>query len=188
MLKKASSTEIQAEIREAIRDAIAANEHSRLQFNEDMWTRETEADKEFYALPADYVSMITLSILLPDRRVLTPENNESIEKRPIRTDAPMVYSMFKNQYRLWPIPNDTYTLKLFGVKSFPVLEADDDSNPWTNEAFEFIREAAAARIFYTTLQELQAAQVAAGEAETRKRALENRFRLRQPPMRAKPWL
>lgn len=157
------------------------------------WERDVLGGKEFYSLPEDYVAMQVVSLVSPIRRVLVSESNETIEARPPATGVPQSYAMVASTYRLYPVPDGTADtvvgrLRLFGVRKLPPLVNSGDENGWTNEAFEMVREAASARVFYTVLHEEQYASLAAGEADRARDALLRRFRLRQPPARIVPCL
>ena len=157
-----------AQIRLHINEAVKAHQKDRFWFNEQLWERDTVIGQEFYALPEDYVAAQTLSMVLP-HRVLSPRSNEEIEQLDVKPSSPRSYALFADQYRLHPVPDAVYKLRLWGVRSFPRLVLDGDTNPWLDHAFELIREAAKARFFYSAIHDQEKA-VAAQQAAMAARA------------------
>lgn len=172
-----------------INGAIRAYENQRFWFNEQAWERETEVGKEFYALPADYVRMLTLSIDDP-RNVLTGVSVEEIEDKVPTTNAvPVIYGTFAGQYRLWPKPDKIYKLRLWGVRRFPTLVADETAdNPWTNEAYDLTCEAAKERIFRKILHDENNAMLSDRAAQAALSRLLRETDERLPSTGTRPWL
>lgn len=178
------------QIRLHINEAIRAHQKDHFWFNQQLWERATEADKEFYALPADYVAGLTVSITDYPRSKLISKANDTIEGwvPAAENTRPQYYALFANQYRLYPIPDAVYQLRLWGIRSFDDLIGDTDENPWTNEAFELIREAAKERVFYSLLHDVEKAGIAGQAAATRRAGLIRETILRQPRQEIEPFL
>lgn len=52
--------------------------------------------------------------------------------------SPATYSYMDGTLRLDPVPDDVYTLTVYGVRQIDAPTADDDDNVWTNEAARLI--------------------------------------------------
>lgn len=168
-----------AQIRLHINEAIKAHQKDRFWFNEQLWERQTIIGQEFYALPAEYVAATTLSLVDP-KRVLAPRSNEDLEGLTVQSAAPRYYALFADQYRLHPIPDAVYKLRLWGVRSFPRLTADGDTNPWLDNAFELVREASKARFFYSAIHDPEKAMAAQQAAMAARADLLLETKRRQP--------
>lgn len=176
---RAAETQFAPQIRLHINEAIREYENTRFWFNEQLWTQDTEAEKEFYALPREYVRMLTLSIFSP-RRELDGVSLPEIEALAPAYGIPSRYATFASQYRLYPIPDAAYQLRLWGVRRFDPLVDDGASNPWTTDAYDLTIEAAKARIFSRVLHQDEDAAKCAVAAEDALRRLERQTDRRLP--------
>jgi len=176
------------QIRLHINEAIKAHQKDAFWFNQQLWERPTEVGKEFYAIPAEYVAGLTVSIADPRRKLKSVSNDTMEGLRPRENDTPAFFALFANQYRLFPIPDKVYTLRLWGVRSYEPLVADDDTNPWLEYAFELVREAAKARVFYSMLHDPENAAVAQTNSIAARSDLMAETRRRQPQQEIRPFL
>jgi hypothetical protein len=94
---------------------------------------------------------------------------------------------YRNGYlRIYPLPSQSYPLRIFGQFRLPPLINDIDSNDWTNEGFNLIRYTVLKRLYSYPIRDMQ--QVANAE-QAGERALdylrrETGRRARQGRMRA----
>lgn len=176
------------QIRLHINEAIKAHQKDAFWFNQQPWERPTEAGKEFYALPAEYVAGLTLSIDTPRRKLKSVSNDTMEGWTPGERSMPTHFALFSNQYRLYPIPDGVYTLRLWGFRSYEELVLDDDTNPWLQHAFELVREAAKARVFYSMLHDQESAAIAQANAVTAREDLKMESARRQPRQEIRPFL
>jgi hypothetical protein len=58
------------------------------------------------------------------------------------TGIPKQYSRYANRIRLYPIPDDAYTITMRYIYKLDALSADTDTNAWVDECEELIRQAA----------------------------------------------
>lgn len=171
-LARAAETDFAALIPIHINEAIRSYESQRFWFNEQRFELETEAGRGIYALPLQYVRMLSLLIVEP-RRLLDGVSIEEIEENEPRSGMPERYAIFDNQYFFDPVPDGVYTLRLYGVRRFDPLVADGDSSPWTNAAYDLISEAAKERIFRKVLHQEQDAALSAQAAAAALQVLRN---------------
>lgn len=139
------------EIRAAIQSAIDFFEPELFWFNEQQATSATTDATEYYVAPDDYVQMYALSIARTDSmwETLEPLSFDQIEERNAtnRAGRPNAYCSFNEQFRLSPIPDQTYELRLSYMKRLPEVYLDADTNSWFTEAEPMIRAKAKAILY-----------------------------------------
>lgn len=140
-----------SEIRDAIQSAINFFEPELFWFNEQQATSATASGVEYYVSPDDYVQMYALSIARTDSmwETLEPLSLDQIEERnsSSRQGRPTAYCSFNEQFRLSPIPDNVYDLRLSYMKKLPEVFNDSDTNAWLTEAEEMIRAKAKAILY-----------------------------------------
>ena len=185
-----------AQINYAIQDTIKQYERRPWWFNQKTATFSTVDGQEYYSssdlsdIP-DIVQIIAATVtnnlkgpLKPvDYLTIDDEQDGSVE------GEPRVFAYFKENIRLYPIPDAVYTITLSYIYRLTALSADGDSNAWTTDAEELIRSGAKRRIALNYLEsETVAARFAVMEREAFTEMLaENRRRwpntvLRPPAM------
>lgn len=188
-----------AQINYAIQDAIKLYERRGWWFNQELVTWSTTAEHEYYTTDdfagmADIVQIDGLTVLVDgsrsplravDYKIINDIQDGSVD------GVPTLFSYYKENIRLFPRPDATYTIYMLYVKRLDTLVDDSDSNAWTNEAEELIRQCAKRRI---ALNYLASEEVAARCATLEREAFsemmaENRRRrpnttLRTPAMLA----
>ena len=185
-----------AQINYAIQDTIKQYERRPWWFNQKTATFSTVDGQEYYSssdlsdIP-DIVQIIAATVtnnlkgpLKPvDYLTIDDEQDGSVE------GEPRVFAYFKENIRLYPIPDAVYTITLSYIYRLTALSADGDSNAWTTDAEELIRSGAKRRIALNYLEsEVVAARFAVMEREAFTEMLaENRRRwpntvLRPPAM------
>ena len=185
-----------AQINYAIQDTIKQYERRPWWFNQKTATFSTVASQEYYSssdlsdIP-DIVQIIAATVTntlkgplkAVDYLTIDDEQDGSVE------GEPRVFAYFKENIRLYPIPDAVYTITLSYIYRLTALSADGDSNAWTTDAEELIRSGAKRRIALNYLEsEVVAARFAVMEREAFTEMLaENRRRwpntvLRPPAM------
>lgn len=186
-----------AQINYAIQDTIKQYERRPWWWNQKTATMSTVASQEYYSSSdlADLPDIVQIwsatvtsgSLKGPlravDYQTIDDEQDGSVE------GEPRVFAVFKENIRLFPIPDAVYTVTLSYIYRLTALSADDDSNAWTTDAEELIRSGAKRRI---ALNYLHSEEVAARFAVMEREAFaelmaENRRRwpntvLRPPAM------
>jgi hypothetical protein len=164
-----------AQIENAIKDAIQYYERRRFYFNETLVNTAftTVAGSENYAesdattaAPETIVVTVTDSAGLKQR--LTAWSYEQIEDMQDGsvTGLPEAFAIYRQQIRLYPIPDAAYAVNVSYVKRFTALSGEDDTNVWTTDAAGLIRQAAKRRIALDVLHaEDMAARCAVLEKE-----------------------
>jgi hypothetical protein len=185
-----------AQINYAIQDTIKQYERRPWWFNQKTATFSTVDGQEYYSssdlsdIP-DIVQIIAATVTnnlkgplkAVDYLTIDDEQDGSVE------GEPRVFAYFKENIRLYPIPDAVYTITLSYIYRLTALSADGDSNAWTTDAEELIRSGAKRRIALNYLEsEVVAARFAVMEREAFTEMLaENRRRwpntvLRPPAM------
>jgi polyhydroxyalkanoate synthesis regulator phasin len=149
-----------AQINYAIQDAIKQYERRPWWWNQKTDTMSTVASQEYYSssdladIP-DIVQIVAATVTsgnlksplrAVDYLTIDDEQDGSVE------GEPRCFAVFKEQIRLYPIPEAVYTVTLSYIYRLTALSADGDSNAWTTDAEELIRQGAKRRIALNYLQ------------------------------------
>lgn len=142
-------------IQNAVASAIAKWERESFYFNESfdytvpLFT--TVAGQEFYTSAdataiADTPYILELSLLInATRSAITQRSWQYIDQMPTTPTSrgmPTDWAYFAQQIRLYPIPDGAYPVRASRQKRIDALSADDDSNAWTEDAYDLIRSEA----------------------------------------------
>lgn len=145
-------TDLSSEIAQEVQDAIKFYEAERFWFNEDrthIFT--TSASQEFYGV-ADQ-SFIP-NIIHFDQAVITISGNrypmnkrdwdylEHIAMNPFTNGQPQDVAYYAEQFRLYPIPDRSYEVRVSGIYQLTTLSASADTNAWMVEGEQLIRNMA----------------------------------------------
>ena len=155
-----------AQINYAIQDAIKLYERRGWYFNQKVATFTTVAAQEYYGASdlADIPNLIQIdaatATLNGYKNPLRPVDFLTIDDSQDGTVTafPNLFAYYKQEIRLYPIPDAAYTVTLSYVYRLATLSADSDTNAWTEDAEELIRQCAKRRI---ALNYLQSEEVAA---------------------------
>jgi hypothetical protein len=182
------------QIQNAIKSAIKHYEREPFWFNQTTSTFSTVAAQELYTSVdlADIANIIRI-----DSMQLTSGSTKvrlrGVDNRHIDdlqdgsvTGEPELYSRYSNKIRLYPVPSAVYTIQIDHVYKLAVLSDDSDTNAWTDECEEMIRQASK-RILAADI--LHADDMARRYADLEQVAYnrirsENRHRQPQPELRA----
>lgn len=98
------------------------------------------------------------------------------------TDLPRTYTWLGGDLELYPVPNDAYTLKVYGLLQIDPPENDEDENAWTNEAARLIAVHTKMLLYRGKFRDQAGTQLAMGELSDElarlKRETERRTRTR----------
>lgn len=153
-------SDLTSQVSLAIQTAIDLHGQERYWFNEGRSNADTQSGQEFYDLPADFVDLDSLVILINNYSYplvqrdfqLTDDWNVTASNY---LGYPSDFALYEEQIRLFPIPNGTYTLTLAYQKRLTDLSASTDTNAWTNQARNLIRFHACADVSINTLQDTE---------------------------------
>ena len=147
VLSELTRNDITAQAQNAIQSAISFYEDTSFWFNDEIATASTTNGTEYYALPTDFRADRSLTCTVNGNSYpLRRQSQKTLDNWFINssnyTGYPSDYGIYKEQFRLYPIPNGTYTLTLSYTKQLSALSADADTNAWMVEAEELIRSRA----------------------------------------------
>lgn len=147
ILSELTRNDITAQAQNAIQSAISFYEDTPFWFNDEIATASTTNATEYYALPTDFRRDRSLTCTVNGNAYpLKRRSQKTLDNWFINstnyTGYPSDYSIYKEQFRLYPIPNGTYTLTLSYVKKLSAISADADTNAWMVEGEELIRSRA----------------------------------------------
>lgn len=183
---------ITTSVNSAILSSIAFYERKRFWFNQKTGTFTTIANQEYY----DDSDNTDISGLLEVKSMVaaldsskSPIHSIAFESLDAMQDGlvsgwPSYFAYFNEQIRLYPMPDDAYTVTMAYHYRFPTLSADADTNPWTTDAEELIRTRAKRTLalhklwdveMYARLQPAEKELFDALQAETTRRRSVNRL-------------
>jgi hypothetical protein len=178
-MKRGELTASATAVQSAVLDAIKFYEGRRFPFNEFLDTGHvTVADSPYVTLTATLrvVKLDTVKVTIGSRDYpLKPTTWLSIDSIDSGqwSGYPEYYARYlENRLRLYPIPNDAYTVKLSGIKKLEEVSAGataSASNAWTGVLEEPVRLYAKGVLFRDQLRAPELAQVAFTEAERKMR-------------------
>lgn len=156
-----SRSDIDSQIENHVLDAIKRYRTKPWFFGQTEATLTTAPNDRDYAVPGDFLAVETLKVTFNnDDYLLHPRslawiNNLSTDV----TGQPNIYALYREQLRLYPIPDDTYTLTLSYLFFATTPSADTDETEWTGDAEELIRASACRTLCLTVLRDLQYARM-----------------------------
>lgn len=167
-----------SQIQNAIQSAIAFYQRRRFYFNETIATFSTVANQEYYTSTdlADIPNIVQIVALQGTlNNVMIPLR--AVDWKFINTEQygtlyafPKQFAVYQEQIRLFPIPDQVYTMTIAYIDKFGTLSADADTNAWMTDAEELIRQSAKRRL---ALDILQADDIAQRCAVLEKEALDD---------------
>lgn len=139
----------------AILTAIAHYDDERFTWNLGYSQANTAAGTPRYALPTGFVEASSLVIEIngydhPLTRK-TPKQIDDMMGDTGFTGQPDYYAIHREELMLYPVPDDTYVLKMRFLDTLAELSADGDSNAWTTTAEDMIRYKAKAELYLDIL-------------------------------------
>jgi hypothetical protein len=143
-------SDLTSQIALAITSAIDHYKYKRFWFNEGTTTSTTTASQEYQPLPSSPTVILSIdSIHVTDGsqvRKMDEKDFKTIDlwqsETTPQTDVPYWFAQYKDRVRLFPIPDATYTLTWAGIIQLAALSGDADTNGWTTEAEQLIRQRA----------------------------------------------
>jgi hypothetical protein len=187
-------TGIESDIRNAIQESILLEEVEPYYFNQARAEATTVASQARYAVPTDFQVMRSLKALISDSWwVIEPRTYGELEYEHVRdatVGQPEIYAIWDQRFRLWPVPDQAYTLELSYVKSLSDLSDDADTNAWMIDGEPLIRYMAKAVVLRNIIQGPEADAMAEGQEAQASRArdrLRKEYQRRTSTGRLRPW-
>lgn len=164
-----SRTDLSAQIASEIQSAIFYYQDDRFYFDQrrDV-TFNTVTGQEFYT--STDITNFNLLIDLDAVTVTVNGNRFNVKPWPypdlemisVTTTTqgePNYYAIYAQQMRLYPIPQQVYSIRLSGVFSLAAPVLDADSNAWTNDAEELIRARAKKKVNLNYIKDTEQATI-----------------------------
>lgn len=159
-LLKRSDTSITAAAEQEILNAIEFYAAQRFWFNEGAYTFTTSSSLATYAFPADIMEIDSVTYTLNGRRwPLEQENNAVLDQWDGGGEfgQPRIYSVWAENFRLYPVPNATYTVGVLYQKRLATLSVSTDTSAWTTHGLELITRRAGKQLLATRYEDNQGA-------------------------------
>lgn len=199
--------DLASQIRNAINDAIELQEGERYSFNERRYTLLTVAGQEYYdlvdptLLTSAGAEVETGETLLelddifctvsnnPYR--LCPRTQQHINEWQSTTyqGQPADYTLYGQQLRIWPIPDQEYQLDLMGLARLGPnpLSDDSDTNAWMTDGEKLIRAQAKILLCRDILRDPGGVQAASQQLMEAEGALKRKMAAQAYTGRMKAW-
>lgn len=124
-----------------IQNAVEFYANQVFWFNEGNYTFTTSSSQAAYPWPSDFMAAEFMQVSYGGA-------NFQVEPKPYQWIAeldngkvfsvPAAYAMFNQNFRLFPVPNASYTIVLDYQKRLPTLSVSTDSNAWTTYGQDLI--------------------------------------------------
>ena len=173
-------TNINSQVRDAIRSAIAHYEETApYHFNTERAEAPTVASSKYLALPDDFVDFIgAYPVQITVNQSTYPLNRRQWDYlQLIDLDAvvgegiPFDWAYGDNQIRLYPIPQQAYTICLYYKKKLDALSADADTNAWMTDGERMIRARAKWDLYLNVIHQYDNAAMQERQAAEADRSL-----------------
>lgn len=183
----AASSDISTQIAAEVLSAVAFYAREPFYFNTKTNTFSTVANQEYYSSSdlADIATLVHIyTMTVTQNSVKMPVKSLSFEAIDDAQTGqvkarPTYYSYFKQNIRLYPIPDAVYTMTMAYVYKLTALSADGDSNAWTTDAEELIRARASRRLYENVVRNVERATIAAAQEQEALRVLKRETRMRR---------
>ena len=174
-----SRSDIASNIQNSIKDAIEHWSEERFYFNEDRSLTFTTSDgQEFYTV-ADNASIPLYSEVDTVRITINSNRNYPLLARTYQEiddwqsndnfkSQPTDYCRYNQGFRLYPIPNGAYEIRVSGTAVLATLSATTDTNFWMVEGEQLIRAHAKWDLYHNVLRNYDEAQ---SQLQTETRAM-----------------
>lgn len=190
-------------VSDAVLTAVQDYEAMRFHFNTARYRLNTVAGQESYTIPTDLRTPANASLAAGESmleidsarlrwqntsdylRAVSPEWIDLYTTTATR-GQPTYYSRLVDEIRLCPIPDQVYEVYFYGLKRFPALSADGDTNPWTTDAEKLIRARAKKTLLREVLQDFEHA-AAVDVTENEALMTLSRKMAAHQPQRIMPW-
>ena len=134
---------ITAVVAQQLLDAVSFYTTDRFWFNEKHTTLTTSSSLAYYSWPSDLLEIdsVVVSDTGGTEYELEPMDFKSMNALDGGTTfgRPIWYSTYNKQFRLYPVPDQTYTFVVSHQYSPATLSATSDTSVWTVEAESLIR-------------------------------------------------
>lgn len=198
--------DINTQIGRAIQSAIKLWESTRFDFNELRLRLTTVDGQEYYGLSsitldADGTALAAgVEFLSADSLTVTVNNDTwPLKKRTQQwldaeqapavqyTGQPTDWGYYGNQFRLFPVPDDAYTLTISAHVKLGTLSAESDTNAWMVEGEALIRHQAKAIICRDVIRDMDGVTLAKDGVLEAVQSLERKAAGKMAAGRITPW-
>lgn len=187
-----------ARIKQAIMDALVYYKYRRMGWNIKRARAVLQPGSEVVSLPTDWIEADFLRLERNDERdPLAEVTYDWMEEKQRSTNTlgrPRRYAVQHRELRLYPVPDQTYTLVLsfqYELKDVSISASDGQSNAWLDEAEALIRQHAQADVLRLHIKGEEArvsAETLYGFCQDLANRLEAAAAREQSSGKIKPWL
>ena len=153
---------ITAVVTQNLLSAVDFYSTDRFWFNETSTTLTTSSSLAVYSWPVGMLEIDSVLITDPGgtKRELDPISYQEMNAMDAGNTfgRPCWYSTYAQKFRLYPVPDATYTFVVSHQTALSTLSATTDSNAWTTEAESLIRARTKALLAAGRFKDFEAAQ------------------------------
>lgn len=178
----ADGEEFEAQLALHVHQACEFYAARKFWFNSVVTTATTTADVQDMDIPAGVrvVERVTIPSIYTTVQEVQLGMIEEIEV----SGAPQYYAYYNNALRFWPIPDQAYTVKIYGIAQIDAPALAADTSVWTNEAQDLIVGRVKKNLCRAQFRDADGAALAASEEqEAYDRLLRETSRRLETPMR-----
>lgn len=139
---------------DAVAQAVEDWSDEQFWFNRASGTGNTTANVATIAIPTGIRTPEVVSYL---SQPLQRFPLSAMEYDILTTGIPTAWAEDEGAIHLWPIPNSTYAIYVYGTASTGVPASGSDSNIWTTEAYDLIVATTCKRLYRDYLRDLDGA-------------------------------
>lgn len=174
-------TDLDTEIGVALTSAMTMFETEKFTFNQAYSASRTmTANQRNIALPSDFFSLVSLRFVYSSNDVralsyISPQEMDAMDNDPSFYGAPEFYSIYNNQYRFYPVPDQAYSIQESYFKVLPKPVADGDVSEWFTYAYLLIKYQAKFILYSNVLFDEALATFYKGMADLELRRLKDAY-------------
>lgn len=137
-------TDVSSQINLAIKTAIKHYNSEAVSFREHRAYVPTVADKEYYPVPDDFVELDDLRIQISNNTYVLNRRsqrylNDIYTTGTVDSGPPESFALYQEQIRVYPVPDQSYTLFLDYKRELDELSATSDTNAYMTKYEGLIR-------------------------------------------------
>lgn len=175
-------SDLTSQIANAIDDAIDIASANRFWFNEVRGLPLTlQASQGGYYIDSDIDALVEIDAVYLlinstqrwNLRPISSARMDALSSGTPSTGQPTVWARYGSELKFWPIPQQSYSVKIDGLTRGDPMEGDDDSNGWTTYGEKYVRALAKTLLYAEVIRDTAETQKQEQLAEQYKNNLLN---------------
>jgi hypothetical protein len=165
--------DLNTQIEKAINRSIEHYEKEWFWFNEASWSFSTTSSTEVVTMASastsDLMSILNVTLtrnssdIYPLKGITFQELREKATTGSSHKGPPIEYAFFDNNFYFYPVPDQNYTVTIYGKKGYANLSASGDTNDFTTEGEDLIEARSRWWVCKRILKDVNGADLAKAE-------------------------